>query len=167
MIETNVTGLVRNLRFLDRVGELVERRMEKSTKRALKAGAQILETYVKDSIQSENAVATGQLLNSVKATGIQASSGQITIGVGSSLKYASFIEEGTNGGGGLPPVQDIYDWMLIKGLDATPMSAYFIAKAIQRRGFRDDRKPFSKGANRAESQIQALFKNELERSMNF
>lgn len=96
---------------------------------------------VKSSIQRVNAVASGQLLNSVTADFASRSSRNYIVNVGTSDRAAEPIEQGLKPG--VPVTVDrIYEWMIQKNLpEPTRWGAYYIARKLYNEGY-TARRPF-------------------------
>jgi hypothetical protein len=154
----------------EKLGALVEKILygiDAGAKESVNVTAGIVQQHIVDAIRAEGAVATGDLMRSVTTSTMQSTVGQYSVQVGSSSPYASFVEDGVHSGGKLPPVENIYEWMIVKGLDPSYSGAFAIAHAIQQRGL-PARKPFEKGALAAEQEIgpavQVVIQRNLDRS---
>ena len=123
-----------------------------SSRESVQFAGKVVKEEVIQAIRDEQAVASGGLLESVTLSGLHASTDGYEMTVGSSSPYAIFVEEGVRAGGKQPPTQKIYDWMVVKGMDATESGAYAIGKAIKEHGI-PAKRPFEKGTRNAESRL--------------
>lgn len=135
-------------KFLEKKAEAAERGLHLS----LQQSANIVRAEVVRAIKEVDAVASGNLLESVTIGSLVPSTEQPSITVGSSAPYAVFVEEGVRPGGRQPPTDKIYQWMISRGMEPSMSGAYLIGKRIRERGIKG-RHPFQIGTDRAFSQV--------------
>jgi hypothetical protein len=128
--------------------------------------ASIVNSEIRNSIREANAIASGDLLESVTVSSMRASTDMVEVTVGSSSPYASIVEEGRRAGAKAPPVESILDWMVMKGLEPDARGAYLIARKISRDGI-PAKKVFEKGVNKArfriDSRLDAIMEDSLRK----
>jgi len=107
--------------------------IEKEISRAHRESASILARRMKSEIRDAGAVATGNLINSVRSR-FERTGARAVFDVGSPLPYAYYVEFGRQPGR-MPPTDAILKWMEVKGLD-TSRGAYAVALHISKFGIK-------------------------------
>lgn len=133
----------------------IQKDIQDGAEEAVAVGAKILHAEVINSIKEAGAVASSQLLNSVTISSMQASTDSAVMTVGSSSPYAAYVEYGRRAGSKPPPMQAIFEWMTMKGMEADHRAAYAIAKKIGKDGI-PPKRVFQRGVERAEPQIALI-----------
>jgi hypothetical protein len=121
--------------------------LENATESGIEEAAKILQAEIVASIRSVNAVASGELLRSVTISSLVKTSDLLLVKVGSSKEYAANVEYGRRAGT-FPNVEEIYKWMITKGMNATMSGAYAIARKISEQGY-EGKEPFAKALDNA------------------
>jgi hypothetical protein len=137
---------------LARIAETIKRQLQKAKDMGADKAADIVYKEIIASITRERAIASSELLRSVRVTKLRSATNLTQLQVFSDSPYAAIVEEGRRAGAKMPPVNIIYDWMLQKGLEPSYNGAYLIARAISQRGI-PAKKVFQKGVDRAEPMI--------------
>lgn len=148
-ITTNLDDVVRQ--FHKFVAEK-EAQLKKASEMTPRQVGRLVKNEVIDAIRKEKLVASGSLLKSISVTGLRASTQMSEATVGSSSPYAKYVEEGVRAGGKMPPVNEIYQWMINKGIEPSESGAYLIARKIRDRGI-PPKKVFEQGVHNAEGKI--------------
>jgi HK97 gp10 family phage protein len=147
-----VDGMTRNIR-------LVRETFPEWLAEANAKTAEVVRKGARRNIRNIDAYATGTMYDSIQVT---SSPGGLVFAVGSTAKYAPYVEFGTRPH--WPPLDAIREWCRVKGI---PESAAFpIARAIARRGLPE--RPFLypallEGMTKHARTIQAAVNSGLKR----
>lgn len=114
---------------------------------------------VQQAITDANAIASGDLLKSVTAQSTTLSATDISLEIGATDEAAIPIEEGL-APGSVISVNDIFIWMIDKGLSPNKLAAFRIAKKLEEFGY-EARAPFAKAEESLSQKIDDVIADVL------
>lgn len=165
MIEVTV-----NAESVAKLMAALEKNIELGTRKAISETGQLIQEEILTAIKDVNAIASTDLMKSVTASTLQnrMSTGTFASGfstsVGSTLPYASDIEEGMPAGRNVS-TEEILNWMILKGMEPSLLSASRIARKLRAKGY-EGRHVFAKGLAKAEPRIQGIAEKNIQESLN-